>query len=358
MKKTLLVVVCIFSLFSVKAQVLFSYNFSTDTVGRPLEGVNGWSAKTDRGFPGGGGCAGFACQTTIVTDTMRYPGFPSSFKAINLLKADALGHYFKQSSTLPDTAFKPVYRNGDKVYVAFLIKPNTNTVDSSGVSNGQIVRVHGADRFNSELTVGMRLIIQKKNGKARFGVDKNGGTQFTGFTYDLGKEHLIVLRYTYRDTINANDEAALFVNPVASVTEPAALLSTTSGDDIAPKRIVAYLNNFALPNIVSVGTLGSMRVTSRWSDIFSTISTRDIRTEALKVRPTLAENNLEIQLESVLSKNAQVTISDVTGRAVQSFVFATGEQYKTLNVSSLAKGFYVVTVQNNEFIATEKFVKQ
>ena len=54
---------------------------------------------------------------------------------------------------------------------------------------------------------------------------------------------------------------------------------------------------------------------------------------------------------------SNITIVDLQGREVLSDKLNRDELRKTLNINGLAKGFYVVSIQNKDFIATQKFVK-
>ena len=57
-KKLFLLAFATLILQSLSAQMLFSYDFAADTIGRPLNGRNGWSNSTATGFPGIGASVG------------------------------------------------------------------------------------------------------------------------------------------------------------------------------------------------------------------------------------------------------------------------------------------------------------
>lgn len=334
------------------SQLIWSYDFKNDTIGKKLEGHSGWSASTNVGYPGIGGCAGVLCeQAQVKKDTLEYSNYGSFYKALDIKRADGLGHFLNSTNALPDTTFSPTYKAGDKVYAAYLVKfssaPNGNDAQPS---LGQIVRVYGKYKFGE--VVGMRVSCTKKDTLMRFGLERNGGFKTTDYKYAFNKTHLIVMRYTYVDSLNLNDEVALFVDPKLTATEPTPDLVTMGGDDAFLSRFVFYLNNF---NEIALGSVAGIKVYRKWNDVVS--ATVEVRSESLKIRPTLAENFIELNLDKSYPSVSSIKIVDLQGREVLIDKLNTGELSKTLNINGLAKGFYVVSIQNKDFIAAQKFVK-
>jgi hypothetical protein len=358
MKKLFLIASATLFFHALSAQMLFKYDFAADTIGRPLNGRNGWSNVFKDSFPGVGGALGVS-EANVKKDTLGYPGFYATFKGLDLAKADGVGHFIISDNTLPN-GFAPVYATGDKIYAAFLFKPSTSVSDSAGSSVGQIFRFYGKDRFASDI-VPMRLLIQKSGGKARFGIDKNIiATNWTGFDYDLNKTHLIVMRYGYADSLkSANDTVALFINPIATAAEPVTPNAfTKNGDDANLNRFVVYLNNPSIANNTSFGTLGAIKIARKWSDLFTTSAVTELKTVALSIRPTLATNDITLELAEKTPSVSTVKIVDLSGRVVISDKIAAGLSSKILSVNGLAKGLYIVSIQNETFVATQKFVKE
>ena len=356
MKKLFLLALTTLVLQSLSAQMLFSYDFAADTIGRPLNGRNGWSNSTATGFPGIGASVG--TEGAIKKDTLGYAGFYTTLKGLDLTKGDGVGHFTTTNNTLPNT-YAPIYASGDKVYAAFLYKPSSSVSDSSTNSTGQIIRLYGRDRFDGDI-VAMRLLVQKTGTKARFGIDKSGGTNWTAFNYDINTTHLIVMRYGYADSLKtANDTAALFINPVATAAEPTTPNAfTKGGEDANINRFVVYLNNTSIANNTTFGTLGALKIARRWSDLFTTSATTDIKTVALSIRPTLATNDITLELAEKTPSVSTVKIADLSGRIVSLDKISAGQSSKTLSVNGLAKGLYIVSIQNEAFVATQKFVKE
>jgi hypothetical protein len=358
MKKLVLIALFASAFTAVSAQILFTYNFANDTLDKPLNGHNGWSNTFRDSFPGIGGNVGTS-DATVKKDTLAYPGFFTSFKGLDLAKADGVGHFITTNNTLPN-GFAPTYASGDKIYAAFLFKPSTSVSDSGINSLGQIFRVYGKDSFASD-GVAMRLIIQKSGAKARFGIDKNGGAAWTGFNYDLNKTHLIVMRYVYTGFLKTgNDTASLFVNPTATSGEPTtASAISTYGPDLHINRFVAYLNNPSIANNTSFGTLGPIKIGKNWSDLFTTSAVVDTKKQVnLSIYPSLATNDIRLELAEKDPSVSSIKIADLSGRIVLTDKILAGQSSKTLSVNGLAKGIYVVSIKNESFVATQKFVKE
>jgi Secretion system C-terminal sorting domain len=352
MKKTILLIFLSSLTHVAFSQLIWSYDFKNDTIGKKLEGHGGWSASTDKGYPGIGGCAGVLCeQVQVKKDTLEYSNYGSFYKALDIKRADGLGHFLNSTNNLPDTTFSPIYKAGEKVYAAYLVKfssaPNGNDAQPS---LGQIVRVYGKYKFGE--VVGMRVSCTKKDTFMRFGLERNGGFKATDYKYAFNKTHLIVMRYTYIDSLNLNDEVALFVDPKLTAIEPTPDLVTMGGDDAFLNRFVFYLNNF---NEIAIGSITGIKVYQKWNDVVS--ASVEVRNEVLSIRPTLVENFIELNLDKSYPSVSNIRVVDLQGREVLIDKVNVGELHKTLNTNGLTKGFYIVSIQNKDFIAAQKFVK-
>ena len=336
------------------AQLIWSYDFKNDTVGKQLAGNNGWSSTNATAYPGIGDCAGATCdRAQVKRDTLEYANYGSFYKALDILRADGVGHFLNNTNKLPDSSAAPVYKDGDKVYAAFLIKVKTAPVAGSGsASSNQLVRLYGRGKFGDG--VGMRIYCNRDDASAlRFGIEKFTGVQYTDFKYALNKTHLIVMRYTYKDSLNTNDQLALFVNPNLKAGEPTTPDAVSgNGDDVNLNRFVFYFNNFSE---IATGSITGVKVYRSWNDVVS--STVETRNDVLSIRPTLAESFVELNLDKPYPSVSYIKVVDLQGREVLMDKINAGEQRKTLNINNLAKGFYVVSIQNKDFIAAQKFVK-
>ena len=354
MKNLLRLFVVLLTTQTLSAQTIFQYDFASDTVGKALNGHNGWSNNSSDGYPGIGGSV--SGDAPVKRDTLSYNGFYTSYKGLDLIKADGVGHFITFTNTLPNTAL-PAYVATDKLYAAFLFKPSTAVSDSGGTSVGQIFRLYGKDKFSSDV-VASRLLVQKLGSKVRFGIDKNGGTAFTSFNYDVNKTHLIVMKYSNADSLASNnDTTSLFVNPSVIGNEPAPLAFTKVGSDANITKFVAYLNNPAITGN-SFGTLGAIKITRNWVNLFSTVATIDVKSGILKVYPTLATDRITLELTDKTPSVSTIKIVNLNGQIVYSDKLLINEMYKTLNINDLAKGLYLISIQNENFITTQKFIKQ
>lgn len=83
-----------------------------------------------------------------------------------------------------------------------------------------------------------------------------------------------------------------------------------------------------------------------------TASNEEFFKENFTLYPNPVFNELNINTENGLELN-EVSIFDLTGRKVKSF-----KNEKTLNVSDLASGTYIINVKTNEGTGTSKFIKK
>jgi hypothetical protein len=244
------------------AQVLFSYDFSADTVGRKLDGFRGWSNSTSTNYSGGGDCAGVSCsRMTSMTAAMTYSGYATTTKALSFTaQTDAPGHFLSNDETLPNAAINSLtFNDGEKVYAAFLLKLTDAVLTTTA---GQLVRFAGSG--TNFYTTGMRLYAQKSGSKFRFGIERTGTVSYSNYDYDFNTTYLIVMKYDYVAGGTTNDIASLYVNPVITSAEPAtSLISASSGTDVALARIMFYGNQANMPT----GIVSGIKVAKTWADL-------------------------------------------------------------------------------------------
>ena len=78
--------------------------------------------------------------------------------------------------------------------------------------------------------------------------------------------------------------------------------------------------------------------------------------KSLKVYPSPAQGQLNVDIPSKIAEPTQMTIYDASGKNVKSSVEAfDGHSPVKLNVSMLAKGYYVLQVQNKHFTGSKSF---
>ena len=104
--------------------------------------------------------------------------------------------------------------------------------------------------------------------------------------------------------------------------------------------------------------MGALKIARKWSDLFATSAVTDIKTVALSIHPTLATNDITLELAEKTPSVSSIKIVDLSGRVVFVDKIGTGITSKTLSVNNLTKGLYIVSIQNEAFVATQKFVKE
>jgi len=69
---------------------------------------------------------------------------------------------------------------------------------------------------------------------------------------------------------------------------------------------------------------------------------------------------LNINFESGKETLNYITITDATGRIVsnQSYQTKVGKNYLEINLENLEKGYYILSVLDNELFRTVKFIKE
>jgi hypothetical protein len=81
------------------------------------------------------------------------------------------------------------------------------------------------------------------------------------------------------------------------------------------------------------------------------------KTTEMKLYPNPANNELHISLGSTLAEPAQITVFDQQGRKIKSFdVNYDGLSEIKIDLSSLTRGYYFLSVNTNQFSTTKSFV--
>lgn len=362
MKKTLLLLTTslIFSVAS--AQVIYESNFGTDLVNINVSGQSGWSNSSATGYPGAGDCAGLGCgRAQIGADTLVSPmsGYfgGRTFKAVRFMpNQDAVGHFLRnRSNDLPDNTAFPAYADGTKLYASFLVRFDNALLTTT---NGQFLRFNG-DTYS----VGMRLYVQKNaNNKIRFGLEKNGGLAnavFSNFDFDLNRTYLLVMKYEFVAGAD-NDMASFYVNPTSSTEPTTPLLTISGGTDYNVDRVMFYLNQANAPT----GKLSGFRAATSWAGLgisgSPTSSIKEVDNRLFSVRPTLANQQIALSWDGTNTTPtvARLHILDMSGRIVLANTWNDITIPKTVDISTLSKGLYLIQVVAAQKISIQKFAKE
>lgn len=79
--------------------------------------------------------------------------------------------------------------------------------------------------------------------------------------------------------------------------------------------------------------------------------------DTITVRPTLANNELNILTKALVQNNATIQIYDLTGRLVLSTQMPTNTDQSTIDIAALMNGQYLLRFINGQEIKTVRFVK-
>ena len=149
------------------------------------------------------------------------------------------------------------------VYSAFLL--NLTSVNTTGD-----YFFHLFDGPTTGTTFRAKVFAKKDPASANYAIgvsfSANAGTPSTGFTFVPGTTYLVVTKYTINAGA-ANDQVALFINPVPGAAEPAPTLTATdaSNDAAAVALQAVAIRQGASPNGPIVQVDG-IRVADSWAD--------------------------------------------------------------------------------------------
>lgn len=86
----------------------------------------------------------------------------------------------------------------------------------------------------------------------------------------------------------------------------------------------------------------------------SVLNTIDLgQTNNLQIYPNPVSESFKIHLPTTLSSDVKITVSDLTGRVVAKF-----EKADSYNISSLAKGVYIVRISDGKYVTIQKIIKK
>ena len=82
-------------------------------------------------------------------------------------------------------------------------------------------------------------------------------------------------------------------------------------------------------------------------------------TVASKIYPNPVNDILNVEFKTERNKKINIIISDQLGKVVHtvSELYPKGIQQESIDVSSFATGYYIITIQGNNMMETFKFVK-
>ena len=106
-------------------------------------------------------------------------------------------------------------------------------------------------------------------------------------------------------------------------------------------------------------TIGDANGCTAISDPVQVIITgvEGIRSDGFALWPTIAHDDITVQVPASGSSTARLVVLDAAGREVMSRSVAPGASHQ-LSISTLAPGIYVLRLEDGKAMYTERFVKQ
>ncbi len=208
---------------------------------------NGWTAHSGTGTN----------NIAVTPKGILYPDYISS----------GIGQEVKLYETGQDVNRAIPNINSGSVYATFLV----NVL--SAQTNGDYF-VHFSQQTGTTVTAGFsgRVWIKKDPSldKFAFGISKSStaaNISYTGFNYDIGTTYLIVVKYNFVEG-TANDNAALFVNPVLSSSEPAPTITTLPADDVTadPVSILSFCLRQGNSSNAPILQFDGLRIATTWGE--------------------------------------------------------------------------------------------
>ncbi len=174
-------------------------------------------------------------------------------------------------------------------------------------------------------------------------------TQETSAVYNQDDVLFVVMSYDLdADTVSA------WINPTLGGAEPTATLTEAAAS--AATNIVQFLFRQDNAGDTPGMTIDELRISSSWSDVSpssGTVSTLDSEINGFNVYPNPVKgNSLTVTTSSTEAKT--VNIFNVLGRKVFSQRFSS--MNKTMDISGISSGVYIMKVSEGNNIATKKLI--
>lgn len=149
-------------------------------------------------------------------------------------------------------------------YLTFLINMNSNTIVGTGSGPVQIIGFDG--RFTIDFQrVFLTANVLEMNSTYQFGIaeksqDKNLPYQFSDDILSFGQTYIVVLKYDFE-----TKQAALFINPAITETEPSPKAAITISDNSANSLKETGIRGIALHQRTNHGEkIGGIRFATTW----------------------------------------------------------------------------------------------
>ncbi|UCE19684.1 MAG: dockerin type I repeat-containing protein [Gemmatimonadota bacterium] len=185
---------------------------------------------------------------TVSTPGLTYPGY--SLSSIGNAASLVTGNGQEVKNTFTE-------QTNDSLYVSFLINVGEATTANDGIYF--YLGPTDISIFSRRLTAYVR---KDTSDNLAFGVAKNSGIGFTGFSYSMNTTHLIVMKYKFNPDTD-DDEVSLWVDPLLSGSEPPPDRTISSGSD-ASELAEIVLSQLTASNTAPTAEVDGIRITTSW----------------------------------------------------------------------------------------------
>ena len=292
-----------------------------------LVGQGGWANHS----------AGINPQT-VTAPSLSYPGYVSS----------GIGNAVQLATTGEDDNLPFASQTAGSVYASVLVNVTSSQITGDYVMHFALSPV--LSTFTS------RLFIKKDPTLATFAFGVQMGstavnTAYTPFSFVNGTTYLVVLKHTFVAGA-ANDIVNLFVNPVISVVEPAATLTTTTPTTADVANIGGICFRQGSSSNAPVVRFDGLRIATNWTDALGAVVMHNITASAgaggsiapngVTAVPDLGSQTYTITPNSCFTI-ADVLVDGVSVGAVSTYTFSNVIVDHTIAASFTATGPYTIT---------------
>ncbi|MFD1614489.1 T9SS type A sorting domain-containing protein [Gelatiniphilus marinus] len=268
----------------------------------------------------------------VVADNLSYSTLNGNGNAIS----------FNGSGADPVIDYTPT--SSGTIYASFMLK--VTSFDAAAVDGYFAVLRTDGGSYESRLWISPTSATTY-----RIGIS-NGGTltQVNSPTTDYAIDDVIFIVFNYdidNDTVNA------WVNPTLGASEPSAEISEPSGSsgNTFTQFMIRQDSATETPGIV----MDELRIGTTWSSVTpATLSSGEtLLTNEFKIYPN-PTNKGYVNISSRSNSRMEVSVYDILGKQVVNEKAVD----KTLDVSNLNAGVYIIKVSQDEALITKKLVIQ
>ena len=268
----------------------------------------------------------------IESGSLSYTGLPSSVG--NSISFDGSG---------ADPSIDFTSTSSGKIYASFILK----VTDLSSMDSSDYFGILRDDTGNyvSRLFIGFI-----DDATFKIGISNSSTlTQETSAVYNQDDVLFVVMSYDLdADTVSA------WINPTLGGAEPTATLTEAAAS--AATNIVQFLFRQDNAGDTPGMTIDELRISSSWSDVSpssGTVSTLDSEINGFNVYPNPVKGN-SLTVTTFSTEVKTVNIFNVLGRKVFSQRFSS--MNKTMDISGISSGVYIMKVSEGNNIATKKLI--